>query len=677
MRSDEGEKVIGSQDFQLTVVSDAEYLCSRTHHKRAGSSEYDPGGALHINLLDLEKPEFDGRLVETELMLAGVGCTYGVPASYFIYCECVDRCLYQCPLRVYNGQMMVISKTERVLLSLYNQNDFQIAALLKRHAGACSKAQVEINNRYSPQEYLALPGAIELRDGGAHRSISVFHVGVVDREDGYYTAIGRVVTEPKRQRKTLLIGEMQHQQEDWRKFRLTDEIRERFCVFQSEGSVHDRIWNIARDVTSNITRIFGKHRQRVLIAELLTLHSPLRYIFDGQDKPGWLGILKIGDTGQGKTTMTRSLLNSLDIGYFVDGALATRAGLLYSLDEKVAGKRFLRWGAFPLAHGQIIAVDEAHKISKQDWAQLTQVRSSGEVVVSRSLSGIHPAQVRLIFIGNPPGNESISGYLNGIEAVKDMIRPEDLRRLDLVCMMSDSDQDVEEVNRLSRDREDIPQVFTPELLRASVFWAWNLRPEQIEWADRAEELVINVSKSLVKKFGLTREFPLLLSSDAKDKVSKLAAAAGIMTHSTIDHKKVAITREHVDFAGTFIEDVYSHENCRLDRYIAAATEKVQLSDSHYHQINKSLEEMRNASLDSQSLDIILNAFRSAGVVTRKELMKGTGLSAPSISKKMNEFRNLNLVRTGARGYTRTPIFVQYLRRIEEGNGLSELTDLTD
>ena len=48
-------------------------------HERAGLSTYNLEEAQHINLPDQDIPEFYGRLVKTERMIAGVRCTYVVP----------------------------------------------------------------------------------------------------------------------------------------------------------------------------------------------------------------------------------------------------------------------------------------------------------------------------------------------------------------------------------------------------------------------------------------------------------------------------------------------------------------------------------------------------------------------------------------------------------------------
>src|SRR5262249_44876280 len=150
-----------------------------------------------------------------------------------------------------------------------------------------------------------------------------------------------------------------------------------------------------------ITKVYGTHRVHVLLTELLVFHSARAIPWEGEQIKGTVDLLVVGDTGQGKTTQYRRLSAAIQLGHFASGSTSSRTGVLYTLPSKGTAKRVLRWGASPLAHGELLAIDEAQNIPREQWAEFTTARSEGVLRVDRAIRAEHPSRTRLIAFANP------------------------------------------------------------------------------------------------------------------------------------------------------------------------------------------------------------------------------------------------------------------------------------
>ena len=175
--------------------------------------------------------------------------------------------------------------------------------------------------------------------------------------------IGCAVPNPKSQEATAFLWLMKPIEADFRAFRMTPDLKERFSVFQvATESAWLQLKRIASDVTEHITQIYGEHRVLALLGKLLVFHSLLDFRFDGEClRRGWLQMGEIGDTGQGKTQQVGRLMDSTGMGESIDGVSATRTGLAYSF-QKLSDLWFLVWGKYPLNNGGLLFIDEAQNL---------------------------------------------------------------------------------------------------------------------------------------------------------------------------------------------------------------------------------------------------------------------------------------------------------------------------
>ena len=582
---------------------------------------------------------------------------------------------------------MELPLADRRLLSCYAIPDSSLRDAL--HTPEC--AALEILERYTLRIFLALPKVRKLaakrndpygvvdEKGREFRGGAIYFLDNVDPPgmDGFvplasipYRAQAVVQTEPKRQRKVLQVTNLDRLEQPWQAFTLTPDVETGFRRFQAgQGiqAVNAKIDELVADCTDHITKRYGEHREVILATELIVMSTPICLDSEGERKPGYGQLLVLGDTGEAKTTTIENFLNAVGLGALATGAAATRTGLTYSLDDRVNDRRVLRWGLLPQNNRGLVVVDEAHKFSWADWAELTDVRSTGEVRVDRSVRGRHPAEVRQIYLANPPESHPLSHYYAGIEAVKGLMRLEDLRRFDLVVIAAKGDNKKKEYLTLEHHRQKGPQRIPPELWHAHLCWAWSLEPESTIWSDKALEKLVDVSTEFDDRYGAATDIPLV-GSDIKDKVARLSQGVAVLVHSTGDHHMVSILPEHVEYVGILFRTVYDHENCRLDEYSQTYRSESELAEAEYQKVRTELAKLKLQAMEPETVDEMLVAFRRNDTLSLDDLEGFLGIGRGTIKIRVAVLRKHRLLRSGRQGYRRTPRLIAFLRRLDKDGG---------
>jgi len=616
-----------------------------------------------IPLVDIERSEYVGRLVQTDLVIAGIGETFHVPRAWKVDCREPD-----CQAR----QRTIDLRERKELLQLCRMSDDQVRGFMRRFSGCKHRPAAKIITIATITELLAFPVASATVDKSMrdYREKIVVLLGAPLQSNIRYRATGEVIAEPRGQRASLLITALDRLQSAAERFTLLPAVCDRFRVFQIPRSASpsvDTAWDyargLARDLTRHITKIYGPHRELLLLVALLTFHSPAVIPWGGEPIKGVLDVLCIGDTGQGKTTLIRRLMAAVGLGHFASGSTASRAGVLYSLDSKVHDKRVLRWGAFPLAHGELLALDESQNVPREEWREFTTARSEGVLRVERSIRAEHPSRVRLFCLANPLARHSMAELQYGIMAVhpaQGFLDPQDLRRFDVVICVAKGDQDIEDV-QVTPLPDTTESPVSPDLLRESILWAWTRQLNHLDYAQNAERDIRKIAGVLNELYG-TPEIPLLIT-DAHEKVARLAFAFAALLHSTDQtHQQIIVTPTHVWLVGRLLSAIYTHRNCAFDQYARILQQRSSLTDRDYELIKADLLTRGSNREDSTATETFLDLFLTEDDVPRSDLEAATGLGKDALTRRIGKLRKHRLILSGRRGYRKTARFVAFLRQ---------------
>jgi hypothetical protein len=643
----------------------------------------------YIHLTDIEKAEYEGLSVITDVLLPGVGRddSFFVPKKVLVTCSKEDKEKCDgCPLIEEGAYTYEFADDDRRLIRFTKQTDEQVRGEIRKALflpKKCSEYKFNVSETTEIQILLAVPKAgAELRKEGGKfvdehgrdfREKVIYYSGVVPRSNAYYQVSGAVVADPKSQRATMLANRLVKLQNEYEQFTVTENAKALLKDLQTEDDsavgIDSKIRELGRDIAYNIAHYFGEPRVNIVIADMLAWHSVLQFPFDGDVMTkGWIDLLIFGDSGINKTTHLRKLRNAIDFGYFVDGGAVSRAGLLYSLDDVHSGIRILRWGALPLNDGQLVIIDESQNISLDVWQEMSSARTTGLLTVTKAKHGEHPMRSRQIYTANPKPPNTMSSFSFPIRGIKDLMRPADMRRFDIVICAARGEVEVSEVNRLQAERgEIVPHKITPEHLKSSIARAWTRRPEHVIWADGAEAAVMEMATKLQKRFGCG-DIPVI-DIDAKDKVARGAVAVATMLNSTDEtFEKVIVKEGHAHWIGMYLWDIYSAQAAMLDKHAQVTSKIERIADMELDIILQEWQQLNPPEPEHLAEMAILIAEGEG--IERDVLAAQVGVTPQQISTLIQKFKQHRFVKSTRKGYYATPRLVRFYR--EKYDELSNL-----
>lgn len=371
-----------------------------------------------------------------------------------------------------------------------------------------------------------------------------------------YIMRGKVYPHPRNQQAVLLLNDVEAGEDSLTSFNPTEEQLAALAIFQpkewSLNSLRDKIKSIYQDFESNVTRIFQRRDLHLTID--LCYHSVLVFDFDGRETNGWMNVLVVGDSAQGKTETAQRLRFHYGLGSRHDCKNATVAGLLGGLHQ-VGNRWFVSWGHIPMNDRGLVILEEIKGARPEVITALTDMRSSGIAELSMIERRSAYARTRLIFISNPRSMRPVSEYNFAIEIISELLDGlEDIRRFDFAIITSSSQVDLEIINKLSIDRPKIEHRYTSELCQRLVLWAWTRRRQDVVFTQETTRLILKRATEMSRKY--SESLPLVDRGTMRHKLARMAAALAARTFSTEDLEKLVVRPCHVEAVCEFIYKVY-------------------------------------------------------------------------------------------------------------------------
>ena len=673
-----------------------------------GPSPIIPEDPEEIHLMDIENAGRVGQYVKANLLIAAVGNIWLVPYSWRFRCpfvgdsescpeyvrhqtEARDRRRsggFRCP--VYD---LTRQKEESVVTLPCNSDLFiQMGGLSKDKververgvfSGRKDACEFALSGRSykSVHQLIAVPNALQVRPqrredgticevdetGREYREHEMYYVseqGNAPNTNVPLVACGWVMPNPKNQEATMLSDRMEPVQKDFRQFTMNEEVDRSFGIFRNRVPEE-----IARELTINVTRIYG--RETLTLAMLLTYHSVQGFVFDDRQIKGWMDIVVVGDTGQGKTRAFDNLQRFIGLGQKIDGSAATRTGISYTCMQ-LNKAWVVKWGAFALNDGGLLCIDEGQDVSEDDWNAISSGRSQGTLVVSKAATGTHPSRTRLVILANPKHGRIVDDAPFGCQMLKKLFTTKDIRRFDLALLLSASDVDSGIITQDPADRPGVPQTIAPYRMQQSVLWAWSRRPEQIVFTPDGAHMVRRCAQRLMQEYGAATDVPLI-SQDAVDKVARLSVAMACLLHATDETgEEVIVDHRHVTYAYAFIQGLYSHPNCALDIHAKHCREESELPDDEYEELNAQFLEGDEERVYTNT--ILIRQFLRESNQNSTQIGEALGgMGKQSVIDRMAPFKNAKLITSRTRvGYHTTPRFNRWVKRLIAEGRLGEV-----
>lgn len=299
----------------------------------------------------------------------------------------------------------------------------------------------------------------------------------------------------------------------------------------------------------------------------LSFNTPLQFNF-GRIKNirGYLDTLIVGESRTGKSSTADALRKLYGLGAFVSlaGNSATIPGLVGGSNKTTSGAMQTRAGVIPQNHMGLIIFEEFGKSNKDVLKELTDIRSSNEVRISRvSGTTVLPALVRMIALTNTKTNgeiKSIASYPNGISIVTELVpTAEDIARYDIILILAETG--LKDIDPLWEPTKALPEAVYRDRIR----WIWTRTADQVIIDPELEKYIIEQCNKLNK---LYPSHIKLFGTEAWKKISRVASAvAGYVVSASEDFEKIIVTKECVDYAFELLISLYDNPTFKFKEYV--------------------------------------------------------------------------------------------------------------
>lgn len=481
-----------------------------------------------------------------------------------------------------------------------------------------------------------------------------------------YQFKGRPYPHPRNQQAVIVAKEAVPVRDALSSFEIDEGRYDSLRIFQPEQwtkeSLQDKLDDIYSDLSANVTRIF-KRNDLHLIADL-SYHSPLLVTFDARVVKGWVEVLIVGDSSQGKTETVENLIRHYDIGEKFECKGASEAGLLGGCRQE-GNRWFVSWGVIPTHDRRLVFLEELKGASTEVIGRLTDMRSSGIAQLTKIIRKKTHARTRLIACSNPRSSLPIRSYSFGIEAVRELIgNPEDLRRFDVVLVVSSEQLSSEHINMLSENRPVVEHVYTSDLCKTLILWSWTREAAQVIIPKEVEKLILKETNKLCGMFSET--IPIVDRGSMRYKLARLAASLAARTFSCTSNCESILVRDcHVEVIVDFIKKSYLDPINGYGDYSDAVKARSTIRDP---------EEIRKRIASLTYPVEIIESFLSKeriGVIDIRDWCGGTMDEAVQLLSFL--VRKQALVREG-REYRKNSEFISLLKTLKNDDLIKEMAN---
>lgn len=540
-------------DLLRLLESTPEYKTTFSSPPRYDQNE-DP---TEVSVVQINSSEFVNRRIRCHAMVSAIDQEiYYIPKEVNVKCTRDQDMCQGCPIFLAKSdEVFTIHPESPTILAIAATHKMRLRDEILEGLGvpkSCPVAEPDVKSSYKIVE-TRIQKTLDLRENTSDKIM--LPAVVVDSEvdlNESYEMTGKPVPHPKTQAATILVSKAEAVEDALSTFQPGD--TDDLLIFRPEewtvDSIEEQLDAIYEFYELNVTRIYDRIRMHKFID--LVFHSVLSMNIENRPTKGWLELLIIGDSSQGKSESVSRLCDYYGLGVRVDCKNATTAGLLGGLED-IGGKFFAQWGVIPTHDRRLVVLEELKGLKHEVFSSLTDMRSSGRAVMSKIKRGQAHARTRLIAITNAQGSQTMNSYGHGVRAIGEVVlNPEDVRRFDSCVVLNKEDIDP---NVINTRRREIEEPFTRESARRLVLWSWTRRMDQVLIQHEAYDTALRLTKALCETYSET--IPLVDRGDTRHKLLRFACAVAARTFSTDDSRSGLVVRScHVEYADKLLREEY-------------------------------------------------------------------------------------------------------------------------
>lgn len=351
---------------------------------------------------------------------------------------------------------------------------------------------------------------------------------------------------------------------DIQSFKVDDGVQESLKVFQvqEDETINDKM----EEFFERSKGFVGvEARKEVSWATDLFYHTPLEFKIGKRVERAYLDAMIIGDPRTMKSATAKAMREMYELGTVTSLKTATIAGLLGGSDKVNGGGYKTKIGLIPQSHKGAIIMEEFSGGGRDMVSQLTEVRSSNRVRITR-VNGTTdvPAMVRMLSISNPSTKDGISyglrQYPSGIKVIMDLIgASEDIARYDFFLLVDEPEHYTSPLDMFDREQ------FEKQSYMNRIRWIWSRTAEQVEITREIAQYLVTCAEALNKRYDCHIK---LFGAEAWKKILRVAiACAGLTVSTDSEFERIVVKREHIEWACNFLKDIYDNPLFKLKEYV--------------------------------------------------------------------------------------------------------------
>jgi hypothetical protein len=382
---------------------------------------------------------------------------------------------------------------------------------------------------------------------------------------------------------TMVIFGVEESQDSVSAFKITDENKRLLDIFKVKNN---SLQNTVEQHVERVKGIVNADYENTLIKIIdLFYHTPLQFKAGNATLRAYLDTLIVAESRVGKTTTVQALQKVYGLGIRVplNGHNASIAGIIGGSHKTTKGYQ-IRAGVVPRSHKGAVIFEELAKAKNDLLRELTEIRSSSMVAISRVSGTFHmPAFVRMLSLTNAKTNgavpKPIASYPNGIEILIDLVgTAEDIARYDVIGILP------------GRQNYVIDPFFTPQepypkdAYQARIRWAWSRTAEQVTIEKEVFQYAIQKANIVNKDF---ESYIKIFGPETYLKLIRIGIAVACYTVSTDNtYERVVVNKEHIDYAANFLLELYDNDTFRLRQFVHAERQFREVTDENVKTLEK-------------------------------------------------------------------------------------------
>lgn len=496
---------------------------------------------------------------------------------------------------------------------------------------------ISINKSYSIPVYNCIVTDImNPTDNTPLTEFNAYSLGTRLENGKRYTITYKLVPHPQDgQKLTMVIKDVEESDDFLDNFKITPEIQASLKKFQpNELSKEDKF----QDTVQRIKGILHADYNDSLITIIdLWFHTVLQFsVGSFKNIRGYLDTLIVGESRIGKSSTVAALHEVYELGKIVSlaGNSATPAGLIGG-SNMVGGSYQTRAGLIPQNNKGAIVFEELVKCNSNLIRDLTEVRSSGKVRISRVNGSLElPALVRMLTLTNPkPINgmsKPINEYPNGISILTDLIgTAEDIARYDIIAIYGFNTD--KEIDPFFVPLDPYPKKDYQNRIR----WIWSRKPDDIVISKEIYRYTIEKCNEINKRYVSHIK---IFGIEFWQKVMRLAIAiAGYLVLTDETFEKIIVDEYCIDKAINLLVSIYDNPTFRFKEYCENEN-KYKISDPSDIDIIQSLYATNS---------IVLDTLNNMTNISRQQLQSISGLTSEAFNRLINTLARGNFIICGA------------------------------